>query len=282
MAVGDITRLFRRIWVRVPAARGGGPAYASTIASPLLLAGGLAAILAPLVMWAEFIGVGLSTPGYNLLTRAASDLGAAGAPTAAFFRAGFFLAPGALTILVGAALLAVPCHSPWWKVGAATVGVEGLFLLLAGLYPENPASASATARHQILAAVCFGAAALAPVGLLAGLSADMSLRMAPRTWAISAPVLLILEVGGLLTRDFANYPDGLFQRPFGLTLTVWYLGTAALLIRGRTASDRGQRGAPGRLQHDSIGDEIDRHLQEFSTPAERGGGTRLQQPEHRV
>ena len=36
--------------------------------------GGMAAIAAPVLMWAEFIGHGLALPGYNLLTRAASEL----------------------------------------------------------------------------------------------------------------------------------------------------------------------------------------------------------------
>ena len=30
-----------------------------------------------------------------------------------------------------------------------------------------------------------------------------------------------------------HYPDGLFQRPFTLVLTIWFITTGAWLLRGR-------------------------------------------------
>lgn len=206
--------------------------------SRLLLAGAVAAIVVPLLMWAEFLGVGLWTPGYNVFTRAASDLGAVGAPTAGQFRMGFFVLPGVMAVVVAAALLALPFRSFWWRLGGGVVALNGVLLVLAGLNPENPLSPSDTARHQMLATFCFGAAAVASAALLAGLPGAASSRLAPRAWLLGTPALLSLQFGGLVARSFVTFPDGLFQRPFGIALTVWYAGTAWLLMRAPTGSAR--------------------------------------------
>jgi hypothetical protein len=34
-------------------------------------------------------------------------------------------------------------------------------------------------------------------------------------------------------RPLTSYPDGLFQRPFTLVLTIWFISTGAWLLRGR-------------------------------------------------
>lgn len=188
----------------------------------------LAALATPLLMWIEFLAVGLSTPGYDLLTRAASDLGATGARAASIFDAGFFVLPGLLTMLFAAGLMAAPPRSAWWRLGALLVFAEGALLVLAGVNSENPASSTLTARHQLLASLCFAAAAVAPIALLTGMRGA-----ARRSWSAaliaSSLAILLIEVAGITLSLFTAYPDGLFQRPFGVALTVWFLAGAAWL-----------------------------------------------------
>src|SRR5450759_621285 len=55
-------------------------------------------------MWSEFLTMGISRPGYNLLTRPFSDLATRGTPHAGLFDLGFFLVPGALIMVLGVGL----------------------------------------------------------------------------------------------------------------------------------------------------------------------------------
>src|SRR5207248_2677660 len=95
---------------------------------------GFAALAAPALMWTEFLILGLLRPGYNMLTRAASELGEVGAPHAALYNAGFFFGGGILTVVMGLGLLAFGAPgrpSPWtwlWRAGAVQVMVSGFFL----------------------------------------------------------------------------------------------------------------------------------------------------------
>jgi len=54
-------------------------------------------LVAPLLMWSEFLTMGTSRYGYNLLTRPFSDLATRGTPNAGLFDLGFFL-PAVLVI----------------------------------------------------------------------------------------------------------------------------------------------------------------------------------------
>jgi len=55
---------------------------------------GMAALAAPVLMWAEFLTMGNLRPGYNLLTRPFSDLATRGTPHADLFALGLFFRSG--------------------------------------------------------------------------------------------------------------------------------------------------------------------------------------------
>ena len=203
-----------------------GPAGRGHVSWPRV--GGMAAVAAPLLMWAECIGHGLARSGYDLLTRAASDLGARGAPDAAPFTVGFFYGPGLLTGLLGVGLWRAVRGGWAWRTGALLVVAEGLLLVLAGAFPEDATSARATSLHQDLANACFTAAVLAPLALVWGAPAA-AFGPPRRLWLLSGAVLALLQVTGAVVG--ASVPPGLVQRPFGLVLTVWFLSTGAWLLR---------------------------------------------------
>ena len=192
-------------------------------------AGAVAALAAPVLMWTEFLAVGTATPGFNLLARAASDLGAVGAAHRRLFDAGFFLIPGALTMIAGVSLLRARGGGRVWAAGAVLVAADGVLLLLAGLFPETPGDPAATAMHQLFATWCFAVAGVAPTLLAVG---ERPRRLTRGWWvrAALAAALLVTEGAGILTRLFAVYPEGWFQRPFGLLLSAWYVAVAIWLL----------------------------------------------------
>jgi hypothetical membrane protein len=196
------------------------------------LVGGLAAVVAPALMWTAFIGASMATPGYNLLTRAASDLGARGAPTAAEYVPAFFYLPGALAVLVGLGLLATWKGGTAWRAGVALVVIEGAFLILAGVFAEDPHSPAATTVHQALAGVCFISAAIAPLALTIGHGGTAGSRPPLRLWLLAGGALVAIYTGAvLLGVAGVHYPQGFLQRPFTIVLTAWYVATGVWMLR---------------------------------------------------
>lgn len=202
-------------------------------------AGGVSATVAPLLMWTAFIGAGTATPGYNLLTRAASDLGARGVTTAALYVPFFFYLPGFLAVLAGLGLLATWKGGKVWQLGALLVMVEGVFLILAGAFAEDAHSMVATTVHQELAGVAFIAAALAPLALVLGRPKTPEWRPPLRLWLLTGGTLIAIYVGALLLKAAGvTYPSGLYQRPFTIVLTVWYLATGLWMLRAALRTSR--------------------------------------------
>lgn len=182
-------------------------------------------------MWVEFIGHGLARPGYDLLTRAASDLGARGAPDAIPFTIGFFYVPGLLTALFGVGLSRTVRAGWAWRTGTALVVAEGLLLMLTGAFRADPTSAEATSLHQHMATVSFTAAMLAPLVLAWGAPARAAFGPPRRLWLLSGAILALLQVSGMLVGAVSPFPPGLVQRPFGLVLTFWFVSAGAWLLR---------------------------------------------------
>jgi len=101
---------------------------------------GWAAVVAPLLMWSEFLSMGTLRHGYNLLTRPYSDLGTRGTPHADIFALGFFFLPGLLTIVVGVGLWFAIKTSRAWSSGALLVVATGAFQVAVGIFPQDPGS----------------------------------------------------------------------------------------------------------------------------------------------
>lgn len=208
--------------------------------SPWSMVGAAAAVGAPVVMWGEFLYWGSATPGYNLLLRAASDLGMVGAAHRLEFTVGFFYAAGVLTLVVAAALWRLLPRGWASRAAVLLVALEGGALIATGLLPEHPGSPARTADHQFAASISFAAAAAAP--FLLGLAVRNRL---PRLGRISLWLgagLAALFAADYLRRTATRLPDGLFQRPFGLLLTGWFLlmAAAARRLGARDASGDGR------------------------------------------
>lgn len=195
-------------------------------------AAGLAALSAPLLMWSDFLTMGTSRHGYNLLTRPFSDLATRGTPNASLFDLGFFLLPGVLTVVLGLGLYAIATGQAW-RIGALMVTASGVFLIGAGVFPQDPSSFVEGLLHGTMAQTCFALASAAPLVLFMG-SANHTL-FAPQRWIWLGAGIAAFAIEGLAIamRPLMAYPDGLFQRPFTLVLTVWFVTTGIWLLRGR-------------------------------------------------
>lgn len=194
-------------------------------------AAGWAALAAPLLMWSEFLVMGMTRPGYNLFTRPFSDLATRGTPNAGVFDLGFFLLPGVLTVVLGIGLYKVSAGQ-LWRVGALMVTASGVFLVAAGAFPQDPSSVVEGLLHGTMAQTCFALASLAPFLLFVG--SDGARSIPPRrVWLGAAIAAFGIEALAILMRPVLAYPDGFFQRPFTLVLTIWFVSTGVWLLRGR-------------------------------------------------
>lgn len=194
---------------------------------------GVSALIAPALMWADFLAMGLTRPGYNMLTRAFSDLATRGTQNSTPFDIGFFLVPGILTVVIGIGLYKLEGLGQVWKMGSLLVAGAGAFLVLTGVFQQDPSSVSAGILHGTMSQVCFALASVAPVMLFAG-SAEMAGAAPPRRlWLGAAVAAVALELFGILVRPALHFPYGFFQRPFTLALTVFFVTTGAWLLRGR-------------------------------------------------
>lgn len=186
-------------------------------------------------MWAEFLVMGLTRPGYNLLTRPFSDLATRGTSNAALFDLGFFIVPGLLTAVAGVGLWFTGGRSHAWRAGSVLTVAAGVFLFATGVFPQDPSSFTASIVHGTVSQICFAIASVTPLVLFVGSSRDAHLETPRRLWLMSGLAALAIEGGGIALRPFLHYPDGFFQRPFTVALTIWFVATGAWLLRVRKA-----------------------------------------------
>ncbi len=177
--------------------------------------------------------MGFSRPGYNLLTRPFSDLATRGTPHADLFALGFFFLPGALTVVLGVGLWVTLRGGHAWRVGAAMVMIAGMFLFATGAFPQDPNSVNAHLLHGTMSQICFAIASLAPLALFLGSGKHVRASPPRRLWLTAGVAAFAIEALAISLRPFLTYPDGLFQRPFTLVLTIWFVATGAWLLRGR-------------------------------------------------
>ena len=195
-------------------------------------AAGWAALAAPVLMWSEFLTMGLSRSGYNLLTRPFSDLATTGTPNAAIFSAGFFFVPGLLTVVLGIGLWTAVRGGALWRIGAVMVVAAGVFLVATGIFPQDPHSAIAGPLHGTVSQVCFAIASAAPMVLFIGSRGGSHGPLPRRLWLALGITALVIEGFGMLVRPAFHLPYGVFQRPFTLVLTAFFITTGFWLLGG--------------------------------------------------
>jgi hypothetical membrane protein len=208
-----------------------GAKLGSVLALDWRRAAGFAAVAAPLLMWSEFLTMGISRHGYNLLTRPFSDLATRGTQNAGIFDLGFFIVPGVLTVVIGLGLYAVSGNQ-FWRIGALMVTASGVFLTAAGVFPQDPNSFVEGLLHGTMAQTCFALASAAPLVLFIGSGNKTPFAPPRRVWLGAGIAAFAIEALAIALRPLASYPDGFFQRPFTLVLTIWFITTGAWLLRG--------------------------------------------------
>lgn len=194
-------------------------------------AAGVAALAAPILMWTEFLTMGLTRHGYNLLTRPFSDLATRGSQNATVFDLGFFLVPGVLAIVLGLGMLLSIRGGRAWRAGAALVIGAGIFQIATGIFQQDPTSVMAGILHGTMAQICFGLASVAPLVLFAGSRDHAHLSPPRRIWMVAGIASFAIEAFAIAIHPLVHYPDGLFQRPFTLVLTVFFVTTGVWLLR---------------------------------------------------
>jgi len=195
-------------------------------------ASGWAALATPLMMWSGFIVIGVSRHGYNLLTRPFSDLGTRGTPDAGLFALGFFFVPGLLTVVLGIGMWFSVRGGQAWRAGALMVVFTGVFMVAVGAFPQDPNSIVAGMLHGTMAQTCFAIASAAPLVLFIGSGNHLHLAPPRRLWLAVGIAAFAIEALAVGLRPVLSYPDGFFQRPFTLVLTIWFVATGAWLLRG--------------------------------------------------
>lgn len=194
-------------------------------------AGGYAALAAPVLMWTEFFTHAIARHGYNLLTRPFSDLATRGTPNSIDFDLGFFILPGVLTVIVGVGLWFASRHGQTWRIGSFLIMAAGVFLVATGIFRQDPASYTAAILHGTMAQTCFAIASVAPLVLFVGSTRHTHLGAPRRLWLLAGLAAVAIEGFGVLVRPVIGVPDGFFQRPFTLVLTVWFVATGIWLLR---------------------------------------------------
>ena len=195
--------------------------------------GGGAALAAPALMWGDFLTMGTLRHGYNLLLGAASNLATRGTPNSDLYTVGFFFIPGLLTLVVAAGLWSAVKESRTWRLGVGLVVVAALFLILTGYFRQDPSSPGENSLHGLVSQICFGGATLAMVALALGAPSGRRPLPPRRLWLGVAAAVMLIEGFNLFLRGPLGISYGLFQRPFTLTLSVWFVITGIWLLRER-------------------------------------------------
>ncbi len=186
-------------------------------------------------MWSGFLAAALSRQGYNLLTRPFNDLATRGTANSTIFDIGFFIVPGVLITLVGAGLWFAGEAGRAWRTGSVLIGAVGFFLFATGIFQQDPTSTTASILHGTVSQTCFAIASVAPVVLFVASFRDRHLGPPRQVWLATGVAALLIEGVGVALRPVVHYPDGFFQRPFTIALTVWFVATGAWLLRARRA-----------------------------------------------
>ncbi len=195
--------------------------------------GGFSALAAPVLMWAVFLATALSRHGYNLLTRPFSDLATVGTPDSTLYDLGFFLIPGLLTVIVGIGLWFALDGGQAWRAGAVLIVAAGVFLFATGVFRQDPTSYVAGVLHGTMSQICFGIASVAPLVLFLGSGRHLHMSPPRRVWFGAAVAAFAVELSAIAMRQVQHFPEGFFQRPFTLSLTIWFVATGAWLLRVR-------------------------------------------------
>lgn len=197
-------------------------------------------MVGPVVWWVLVVVNGAITPGYSHVGDFISTLGAVGAPYATVQTMNF--------AVFGSSILALSLGIHDWfgdgrrpRVGTVLLGIFGVGVILAGVFPANPAAPDSTTAllHDVTSTVAF-VTGVTGVSLISRRSGGddrwPSYRYEP-IWTVV--VVLVTFVGFMVSVVDESAVVGLTQRVFIGVLTLWLVMQSYRLYRLSAASDPG-------------------------------------------
>lgn len=200
----------------------------------------LTGIVGPVVWWLLIIVNGAITPGYSHVSDFMSTLGAVGAPYAIVQQLNF--------AVLGGSILALMLGIHYWvgdgrrpRVGTVLLGVFGVGVILAGVFPEHPAAPDSMTNvlHDITGIIGFLAGIVA-VGLVSRRLGADDRWPSYRYEAIATVGIVLVTFGVFISSGSAIV--GLTQRLFIGVMTLWMVLQSARLYRLVDAPDRDEVG----------------------------------------
>lgn len=199
----------------------------------------LAGIFGPIVWWSLIVINGAITPGYSHVSDFISALGAVGAPYAFIQQINFVIFGGSVLAL------AVGLHS-WFgdgrrpPVATALVGVFGLGVILAAVFPQNPAAPDSftDTMHTGVSIVAFLAGVSGVSLVTRRLRIDdrwPTYRYEPAGTAIIVLVTFVVSVATVIIESSVL---GITQRLFIGVMSLWVLLQSLRLYRVAGESER--------------------------------------------
>lgn len=192
----------------------------------------LVGLVGPVVWWLLVVVNGAITPGYSHVSDFISTLGAVGAPYAAVQVVNFAVFGGAILAL------AIGLHARFDagrrpRLGTVLLGLFGVGVVLAGVFPEHPAAPESTTNllHNLTSTIAFVAGILGVALLTRRLGTDDRWPSYRSELVVTVAVVLVTFVGfmGSVFTDSAYV--GLTQRLFIGVMSLWVMGQSYRLYR---------------------------------------------------
>lgn len=203
----------------------------------------LVGIVGPIVWWLLVIVNGAITPGYSHSSDFISTLGAVGAPYATIQTINFGIFGGSiLALMVGIHFWFDVGRRP--RFGTILLGVFGVCVVLAGVFPENAAVPESTTNvlHDVTSTIAF-IAGVAGVGLITR-RIEIDDRWPSHRYELIGTVVVVLATFVVFMLSiFSDWAYvGLTQRLFIGVLTSWIVLQSYRLYRLVEASDPAETG----------------------------------------
>lgn len=203
----------------------------------------LAGIVGPIAWWLLVIVNGAITPEYSHLSDYISTLGAVGAPHAFVQVINF--------AVLGGAILALMLGIHYWfgdgrrpRFGTLLLGMFGFGVILAGVFPEDPAAPESLSNvlHNIVSIIAF-VAGIGGIGLVSRRIGADSRWPSYRFEPIGTVVIVLVTFVVFIFSVFSSSAFvGLTQRLFIGVMTLWIVVQSLRLYRSMDGLDRGGSG----------------------------------------